>query len=922
MIRLLLTILLSNICLSVIGQVHSEYIQQDFKKPSHYYLLKTEPETRRASLKDHGIEIVKELGDHEYIVRFVNKEPLKNLPVEISSWPANNLWKLTGKLTNSSEVFWIQCVSLSRIKTDPGIEIIHEAGKSIKVKVDPAYLVENLLGWDEVLYVGVESDSPETENRVTDLNLNPNHINTIHHEFPEITGKGTVISIKEQNIDTADIDLLSKVIVSPLAAEAVDNHATEMATIAVGSGNSFVTGKGVARGAYVTASNFVPVLPDSPSDYSDLSVSVQNHSYGTAIENFYGTKAEAFDQSAIDNPYLLHVFSSGNQGEYTTQSGKYQGVPSRANLTGNYKMGKNVLVVGSVDTTGNEIPFSSVGPAYDGRVKPELVTYSMAGASNSAALVSGMGLLLQQQYQILYDTLLRSDLLKAILINSANDVGNPHVDFKTGYGNLNAYEAIRTVRSNRFVVDSIQHDSTYTFSLSVPANVQNLKLSLVWNDVPAVSGNNKALINDLDLILHLDAESWLPWVLDETPDESSLSSDAERGEDHLNNIEQITLQDPMPGQYEIDVYGYDISSDYQPFAIAYQWEQVDRFKWLNPTGSDNFPYNGETPTYFRWKSTYAEEIGLLEIQYNETDDWMKLEDVLLSEGAYRWTPPDSNSIARVRMTIGTEEFLSSTFTVSRPLRLTFGFNCADSVLIQWPKFAHATNYRLFHLGDSILEQSLSINDTAIVIEKSLYEKTLFAVQPNLGTKQGIQSLTYDYEKQGAGCYLTSFYSTSLDDAIQLDLRTGTTYGIDTVFFERLGGSAAAIVDTILFPGNTTMTVFDFEPKNGLNQYQVRIKFQNGQEIVSSTSDAFFFRDIPFFVFPNPVYDYEELRIFSNDFGSTVVQFELYNLNGQLIISQQVQPEIDFMDMTGLEGGMYVYHILFNDQKIIGKLVVR
>ena len=90
---------------------------------------------------------------------------------------------------------------------------------------------------------------------------------------------------------------------SGLESELNDNHATEMTTIIAGAGNSFVTGKGVARKANVTSSDFIDAMPDTDQDYLDLSINTQNHSYGIPRESEYGVEASAFDQSAFQKAF-------------------------------------------------------------------------------------------------------------------------------------------------------------------------------------------------------------------------------------------------------------------------------------------------------------------------------------------------------------------------------------------------------------------------------------------------------------------------------------------------------------------------------------------------------------------------------------------------------------------------------------------
>ena len=267
-----------------------------------------------------------------------------------------------------------------------------------------------------IQYVGQEATMPKNEATVLDLNLHPNRINAVHHIYPALKGQEQILSLQEPLYDIDDIDLAGRYVESSLESEFTDVHATQMATIAVGAGNSFITGEGVAGKSLHTSSDNSNIIPDTQSDYERLDVQIQNHSYGTEIESFYGAFAAMYDQSTNNLPELLHIISSGNSGNQSATEGNYAGITGFANLTGNFKHAKNILTVGSVDTTGNPILLSSKGPAHDGRVKPELTAYSMAGTSNSAALVSGVAVLLQQLYKSQYTAAMPGALLKGLLI--------------------------------------------------------------------------------------------------------------------------------------------------------------------------------------------------------------------------------------------------------------------------------------------------------------------------------------------------------------------------------------------------------------------------------------------------------------------------------------------------------------------------
>lgn len=66
--------------------------------------------------------------------------------------------------------------------------------------------------------------------------------------------------------------------------------------------------------AHFTSSDFTNLLPDAATLFGSNNIHVQNHSYGVAIENYYGNEAYAYDQHVHQNPTLVHVFSAGNMG--------------------------------------------------------------------------------------------------------------------------------------------------------------------------------------------------------------------------------------------------------------------------------------------------------------------------------------------------------------------------------------------------------------------------------------------------------------------------------------------------------------------------------------------------------------------------------------------------------------------------------
>ncbi|MEH0153101.1 S8 family serine peptidase [Limibacter armeniacum] len=902
--------------------------QTSLKNTQQYYLLRLKPDESKKELQSKGLTVIRQL-DHQTAI-------VKGVPVsafEDRIWQANHRWKLSSSLLGQpkkediEKIFTLKSTDASKTLQQLqalGLEA-NRKGNIISVSCNQKTLEEKVLPLEEVTYAGLESRTPQTESRVLDLNFNPNTINKVHHFYPELNGENMVISIQEPRFNMEDIDLKGRIKPSGLEEGEVSSHATDMATIAAGAGNSFVTGKGVAWAATLTSSGFEDVMPDADEDYTSLGVSVQNHSYGTEIENFYGVLAEAFDISAHQNPTILHVFSAGNLGLETSSDGAYTDISEMANISGNFKMSKNTLSVASVDTIGRIVPFVSRGPAHDGRLKPELVTYSTSGSSNSAALVSGLSILLQQSYKEKEGTLPASALLKALLINSAKDEGAEGIDYITGYGGVDGYRTLENLRGDKFLAGAVATDERKEFMIDVPANATNLKVTIVWNDPAATANANIALINDLDLTLTgPDWQEWLPWVLDTSPTAVAAMTKAERKEDHLNNVEQITIETPVAGTYKVSVNGYQVTEGNQDFYIAYQWDIKDSFEWDYPTGSDNISFDGETVGYFRWKSTLANTTGRLEYSVNNGDSWTLIaKEVDLAKGYYRWESPEVTTPAIARIFVDGISYKTDTFLISTPEQVKVGFNCTDSVRLQWRQVAGASHYKVKTLGAVWMDEILQTADTAVTLAKADYPTSLFSIQPVLENgMMPLRSLTFDYATQGVGCYLSSFYPENYGtEGVYLNVGLGTYFGVKDVQFERMTEGGFIAIGTVK-PESTTVRFLDTQPNQGLNIHRAVVRLENGEEILSESADTYFLSDRAFMVFPNPVERTAWLNVYSKILEEEKARICIYNINGQEVLNSVLSSDRAAVSVEHLNAGLYIYHISTSGDVLKGKLLVK
>ncbi|HEU4902273.1 MAG TPA: S8 family serine peptidase, partial [Flavisolibacter sp.] len=618
------------------------------------------------------------------------------------------------------------------------------------------------------------------------------------NRFPQVRGNGIRSSVKERLLDTTDIDLKGRIFTTGLENASVTTHASLMATIMAGAANTSPFAKGAAPAAAVTSSSFANLFPDPDSIFRKYTISVQNHSYGTAVENFYGNEAAAYDQNAIGNPQLLHVFSAGNSGSVTNTTGPYAGVTNMANLSGDFKQAKNLLTVSAVDSAGQLLLLSSKGPAFDGRVKPELVAYGEDGSSGAAALTSGSVILVQDLYSRLHAGILPlSALVKAVLLNSADDAGEKHVDYKAGYGLLNAYRALQTVTENHFMEGTVAQGQTQTFTINAPANAAQVKLTLVWTDPPATPNAPKALVNDLDLVLRSASnEAWLPWVLSPKQVLDSVLSPAQRKVDTLNNVEQISVNNPAAGTYTVEIKGSRLISASQSFAIAYGIDTANTFYWTYPTSTDHLVAGARQA--LRWHTNIT---GSGKVEYATTgNNWRTIGEVdTLTKNYLKWAVPDTVTNAKLRMVTTSTDFVSDTFTINPLQSLKTGFNCVDSFLLYWQSLP-VNQYRLYNLGEKYLEPFLQLPDTAVVLLKAQHPSLFYSVAPLINGREGIRSNAVNYLFQGVGCYLRSFYLQSqTTTTASLVAELGSVYNVADVSLEKFNGTGFVTLQTIAAP---------------------------------------------------------------------------------------------------------------------------
>lgn len=811
---------------------------------------------------------------------------------------------------------------------------VYTATQSAVISCSPAYLFSTILPAPGTTFVD-EYLSPQTEILLNGYNKRYNGMNHAAIAYPFAKGTGIVLGVKERRMESTDIDLQSRITSSPIAAPDVETHATTIATLAGGAGNSFYTSKGIAWACQFFSSSFSNIFPDSTALLLQKLVFVQNHSYGTSKQHFYGAEAAAYDAQTWSNKSLMHIFSSGNRGTEAATTGTYNGINGFANMTGNFKMAKNVITVAALDTAGTIAPFSSTGPLHDGRMAPQVAALGFNGTSDAAALVSGTAAVLHQVYKDSNAAAIpAASLIKAILFNTADDVAAPGIDYRSGFGSINTHSAITALLRRQYDGATLAQGQLWTKNISLPAQATNLKITLVWTDSAASINNNKALINDLDIELVEQGSGtvYRPWCLSTAPFADSLNFPARRRRDSLNTAEQISIALPNAGAYQIRVSGTVVqTSGTQPFHIAWGWDTLNTFLFTNPLQANDAVATIGEPLTVQWKSIPAaiNATGALAVSYNNGSSWQTVaSNVPLAKQQYKWLVQDTSSTAQLRMTTGFGTFFSPSFILAPVTLLQVDFVCTDSVGISWTPHRYASGYQLYAqaVDTPYLKPVRLVTDTVAVMNRSQYPYTLYAVQPVLSNGlPAVRSYAIDVRQQGVSCYYSSIQAQKITSGVELLVLLSTYKGIDSVVLEKVSGTTVlkrVKAFKVTAPQLEYNTV-DASPTPGANHYRGKILLSNGRVAYTDVVTVIDNGNKAIFIYPNPV-SIQQQGQFYYQLKQPMLngRLQLIDMKGREVLSREIGPG-GAVAVALLQPGLYVYRLTGTglDGMETGKIII-
>ncbi|UEG51134.1 S8 family serine peptidase [Ferruginibacter lapsinanis] len=598
-----------------------------------------------------------------------------------------------------------------------------------------------------------------------------------------LNGKNVTIGVGDNADISTHIDFAGRLI--NRTPWIVTDHGTHTSGTAAGGGILDVKYKGMAPKATIISQFFSDIITTAPTYIADNNLVLTNNSYysvdvGCPGEGEYDLLSSFVDEQTNSYKQLLHMIAAGNDGDFTCS-------PYPAffgTVKSGWQSAKNVLTVGAINTQDYTIAsFSGRGPVDDGRLKPEICAggvnitstisnnqyYTTEGTSMASPAVTGSLALAVERYRQLHSEANPSAaLLKALACNTAEDLGNAGPDFTFGFGMLNVRRAVEAIDSNRYIIDSIANGENNVHTITLPQAAKQLKILLYWPDKEASLNTFSTLVNDLDLtVKDVSLAVHKPLVLNPSP--LNVTDVAVEGVDHINNIEQIVIDDPAAGTYSINVNGFLLPFGKQDYVVTYEVTK--------PSVTVEYPFGGETLVpgdieNIRWDA-YGTGNNNFTIEYsvNNGSSWIPIDtNVLASKRVYSWTVPSTiTTTALIKVSAKNTALLDqSDFNFSvlgRPV-VTTAKICEGAVELKWNTISGATSYDIMKLvGDSMQAVNNTTDTSFILTGLNKYTNYWLGVRAKNGTVAGRRSLSVSVIPNTGACSLSVFNNDIKVDSI-------------------------------------------------------------------------------------------------------------------------------------------------------------
>jgi PKD repeat protein len=444
-----------------------------------------------------------------------------------------------------------------------------------------------------VMFIEFAPPPMEPRDATTDSSSN---VGVVRDQGPKLDGTGIKVAVREIGKPDAHVDFAARMQLIDLDGDAVNkDHATAVVGQIASSGVAQPAAKGIAPNVNVLVYSLTndAFTTRDIIDAGGRGARLSNHSYGPGgLTTFgeYQTVSATWDDALRNNN--LVAFFAGNEESDQLSPFKhidfFVGMKNGLCIEASSATAKAGNPDGSppVPATNGSAFFAKYGPMNDGRVKPDLVAFgdnvvldqgtnnitTNSGTSFSTPAATGMAALIFQEYKTKLGAEPSAALTKALLCESASDLGTPGPDAIYGFGIVNVQEAIKLIDSRTspqnspFSEGSETNGQVQTYTLNVGPGLPFLKTTLCWMDPAGNPSAAKALVNDLDMTLtDPNGAVYFPYSLNAA---SPMSAATNTGPNRVDPVEQIIVPTPMAGVWTATVSGFSIPSGSQSYAFC------------------------------------------------------------------------------------------------------------------------------------------------------------------------------------------------------------------------------------------------------------------------------------------------------------------------------------------------------------------
>jgi hypothetical protein len=370
--------------------------------------------------------------------------------------------------------------------------------------------------------------------------------------------------------------------------DGVGSHGTHVSGTAVGDAGNDSDTRGIAYMAKMAYSNwpsFTEVgMMNALAPHYNNGARMHTNSWGDDGTTAYNSLCRGIDRFQYENEESLIFFAVTN-----------------TSTLKNPENAKNLVAVGNVRDTPSQGQMNTggTGPTADGRRKPEIwapgtntnsassgtacSTNQSTGTSMASPAVAGVGALVRQYYTDGYypgglpnpggGFSPSGALVKATIFNSGADLDAPgYPGVREGWGRVLIDNSLAFQNDTRkLVIQDVRNDQGLATNgveevgFTLTGSTEQLRVTLVWTEPPATAGASFASVNDLDLeVIAPDASLYLGNVFN-----TSLGVSITGGtKDDRNNVEQVHLNNPLPGVWTARIKGGNVAVGAQGYALV------------------------------------------------------------------------------------------------------------------------------------------------------------------------------------------------------------------------------------------------------------------------------------------------------------------------------------------------------------------